>query len=468
MPMLDETDIRGLRAELTGEVILPADQGYDAARSVWNGAIDRRPAVIARCATAADVAQAIGFARGRGLEISVRGGGHNYAGHAVCDGGLMIDLSRMRQVQVLPAERRAVCGGGATWADVDAATQAHGLATVGGFVSHTGIGGLTLGGGLGWLSRKAGLSVDNLLAAEVVTADGEIVRASAGENADLFWALRGGGGNFGVVTSFEYRLHEVGPLVHLGLFFWGVDRGREALRFARDLLATLPADMGLSIIGMSAPPAPFVPEQHRFCPGFALLLVGFGSAEEHGQAAARVRVGMPPLFELVTPIPYTGLQRMFDESASWGLHAYQKALSLDELTDGAVDVFVEHVARKRSPHSLVPVFVLDGAYAAVEDAQTAFGGSRRARFVVNIEGACPTHEGYEAERAWVREFWEALRPHASNAGSYVNFMNEHEEGRVRAAYGPAKYDRLTRIKAAYDPGNLFHHNANIKPAPAPA
>jgi FAD/FMN-containing dehydrogenase len=468
MPKLDETDVRGLRAELAGEVILPADTGYDAARSVWNGAIDRRPAAIARCATAADVVQAIGFARGRGLEISVRGGGHNYAGHAVCDDGLMIDLSRMNAVTVDAAARRAVCGGGATWADVDAATQAHGLATVGGFISHTGIGGLTLGGGLGWLSRKAGLSVDNLLAAEVVTAAGEIVRASDEEDADLFWALRGGGGNFGVVTSFEYRLHEVGPIVHLGLFFWGVDEGREALRFARELLDTLPADMGVSVIGMSAPPAPFVPEQHRFAPGFALLLVGFGAAEEHAEVVGRVRAGMPPLFEMVTPIPYTGLQRMFDESACWGLHAYQKALSLDQLSDGAVDVFVEHLRRRRSPHSVVPIFVLDGAYARVEDDETAFGGSRRARFVVNIEGACPTHEGYEAERVWVRAFWEALRPYASNAGSYVNFMNEQEDHRVRAAYGPAKYDRLARIKAVYDPGNVFHHNANIRPAPAPA
>jgi FAD/FMN-containing dehydrogenase len=298
----------------------------------------------------------------------------------------MIDLSRMNDVTVDPAARRAVCGGGATWGDVDAATQAHGLATVGGFISHTGIGGLTLGGGLGWLSRKAGLSIDNLVAAEVVAADGRIVRASAGENADLFWALRGGGGNCGVVTSFEYRLHEVGPTVHLGLFFWGLDRGHEALRFSRGFVETAPADAGLSVMGLSAPPAPFVPELHHFAPGFALLLVGFGSADEHAAAAERVRAAMPPLFELVTPIPYTGLQRMFDESAFWGLHAYQKALSLDELTDGAIDVFVEHLARKQSPLSLVPVFVLDRAYAAVGDDETAFGGSRRACFVVNIEG----------------------------------------------------------------------------------
>jgi FAD/FMN-containing dehydrogenase len=464
MPQLDERDVRALRAELAGEALLPTDAGYDAARSVWNGAIDRRPALIARCTTAADVAQAIGFGHGRGLEISVRGGGHNYAGFAVCEGGLMIDLSRMNQVTVDPVGRRAVCGGGATWADVDAATQAHGLATVGGFVSHTGIGGLTLGGGIGWLSRKAGLSADNLVAAEVVTADGRILRASADENADLFWALRGGGGNFGVVTSFEYRLYEVGPTVHLGFFFWGVDRGREALRFSRDFVKTVPADMGLLIAGLSAPPAPFVPEQHHLAPGYGLLFVGFGSAEEHAAVAERLRAAMPPLFELVTPIPYAGLQQMFDEGLAWGQHAYEKALYLEDLTDDAIDVLVERFPRRQSPLSLAAVFVMDGAYAAVGADETAFGGDRQARIVFNISGNCPTAELYESERSWVRAFWEALRPHARTGGSYVNYMNEYEEDRVRAAYGPAKYERLARIKAAYDPANVFHLNQNVKPA----
>jgi FAD/FMN-containing dehydrogenase len=468
MPELDERDVSRLRAELAGQLLLPADAGYDAARSVWNGAIDRRPAVIARCATSADVAQAIAFARGRGLEIAVRGGGHNYAGHAVSQGGVMIDLSQMREVTVLPAQRRAVAGGGATWADVDAATQAHGLATPGGFVSHTGIGGLTLGGGLGWLSRKAGLSADNLLGAEVVTADGRVLRASADENADLFWALRGGGGNFGVVTAFEYRLHEVGPMVNFGLFFWGLDRGREALRFSRDFVKTVPADMGLFIAGLSAPPAPFVPEQHHFAPGYALAIVGYGSAEEHAEVANRLRAEMPPLFDLVTPMPFTDLQRTFDGSAPWGLHAYEKALYLDELTDGAIEVFLEHLPRKQSPLSMVPIFVLDGAYAAVGADETAYGGNRQARIVFNIAGHAPTAELYEAERAWVRAFWEALRPHASDGGSYINFMSEPDEDRVRAAYGPAKFDRLARIKATYDPENVFHLNANVKPARAPA
>jgi FAD/FMN-containing dehydrogenase len=374
----------------------------------------------------------------------------------------------MNQVGVDPTARRAVCGGGATWADVDAATQAYGLASVGGFVSHTGIGGLTLGGGIGWMSRKAGLSADNLLAAEVVTADGRTLRASAQAKTDLLWARRGGGGNFGVVTAFEYRLHPVGPTVHLGLFFWGVDRGREALRFSRDFVKTVPADLGLFICGLSAPPAPFVPAPHHHAPGYALLAVGFGSAEEHGEVVARVRAAMPPLFDLVTPIPYVRLKKMFDESLAWGMHAYEKALYLDDLTDGAIDVFVEHFPRRHSPLSLAPVFVMDGAYAAVGVDESAFGGDRRARIVFNISGNSPSAELYERERSWVRAFWEALRPHARSSGSYVNYMNEYEEDRVRAAYGAAKYDRLARIKTVYDPDNVFHLNQNIKPTPAPA
>ena len=406
---------------------------------------------------------AIHFGRSQELEISVRGGGHNFGGYAVCDDGLMIDLSAMREVRIDPVARTAVCGGGATWADLDSAAQAHGLAVTGGFISHTGIGGLTLGGGIGWLSRKIGLSVDNLLAAEVVTADGRVVRASTDQNADLFWALRGGGGNFGVVTTFEYRLHAVGPLVHLGLFFWGADQGREALRHMREFIGTAPDDMGLFIAGMSAPPAPFVPEQHRFAPGFALLAVGFGSAEDHARVVAPLRATVPPLFELVTPIPYTQLQQMFDESAPWGILGYEKALHLEELSDGAIDVIAEQVPRKGSPLSFVPIFVLGGAYARVGEQETAFGGSRAARYVVNIAAVCPTPDLLAADRAWVRGFWDALRPQARGTGSYVNFMAEYEEDRVRAAYGEAKYGRLAHIKAQYDPFNVFHRNVNIKP-----
>ena len=459
-----DISVTTLRDGFGGEVLTPGDPDYESARSIWNGAITRRPAIIARCSSAKDVSAAIRFARAEGLPLSVRGGGHNFAGFALCDGGLMVHLGAMNDVQVMTSERRAICGGGTTWAELDAATQAHGLAVTGGFISHTGVGGLTLGGGMGWLTRKAGLSCDNLLSAQVVTADGQILTASADENPDLFWALRGGGGNFGVVTRFEYRLHEVGPLVNLGLFFWGLDQGAEALRFSRDFLPTLPESTGSLIAALNAPPAPFVPPQYHFATGYALLVAGFGSAEEHARLVAPIREALPPLFELVTPMPYTGLQQMLDAAAPWGIHAYEKALYLDELTDDVIDIMVEHTPRKQSPLSFIPIFDLGGAYNRVGDNDTAWGGSRSARYVFNIAALAETPELLEADTAWVRAYWEALKPHSSNAGGYVNFMSEYQEDRVRAAYGPGKYDRLAEIKAQYDPDNVFRLNANIRPA----
>jgi FAD/FMN-containing dehydrogenase len=455
--------LQAFRDSFGGQVILPGDLEYETARRVWNGDIDRRPALIARCATPVDVAAAIELARQEDLELTVRGGGHNYGGSAVCDDGLMIDLSPMNAVRVDPGARRARCGGGSTWADLDGATQQHGLAVTGGFISHTGVGGLTLGGGMGWLTRKAGLTIDNLVSAQVVTADGRVLTASEAEHPDLFWALRGGGGNFGVVTEFEFALHEVGPLVNLALFFWPPEQGVDALRFSRDFVTRLPDGVGALIAGLSAPPAPFVPEAVRLTPGFALAVASWGSPEEHAALVAPVRDALPPLFELVTPIPYGALQKMFDEGNAWGMHAYEKALYLDDLSDEVIDLFADLLPRKASPLSFVPVFPLDGAYAAVGDDDTAFGGSRSARWAFNISAVAPVSELLVADQAWVRTFWEALRPNASGAGSYVNFMADVEEDRVRAAYG-AKYERLARIKGRYDPGNLFRHNVNIKPA----
>jgi FAD/FMN-containing dehydrogenase len=459
--------VEAFEAAFSGSVLRPGHPEYDTSRSLWNAQIDRRPAVIARCSNAQEVAAAIRFARESGLEIAVRGGGHNYAGNACCDDGLMIDLSANRSVSVDPAARRALCAGGATWADVDAATQEHGLAAPGGFISHTGIGGLTLGGGIGWLTKMAGLSCDNLVSAEVVTADSRIVRASATENPDLFWALRGGSGNFGVVTTFEFALHQVGPMVNLGLFFWGLDRGTEALRFSRDFIKTLPDDVTAFLaVGLSAPPAPFVPEQYHFMPGHALLVMGPGAPEAHATAIQPIRESMSPLFELVTPIPYVALQQMFNESALWGSHGYEKALFLDDLTDAVIEVIGEHIPKKGSPLSFCPAFSLRGAYQKVGDADTAFGGSRSSEYIFNIAATCPppAPELYEAERAWARAFWDALRPHASGSGGYINFLAEEDDDRVRATYGPEKYARLQRVKAEYDPDNVFHLNANIKPA----
>jgi FAD/FMN-containing dehydrogenase len=446
-----------------GTVLVGTDAGYDEARSLWNGDIDRKPAVIAQCTTAEQVATAIGFARAESLEIAVRGGGHNFAGHGCCEGGLMINLAAMNQVTVDPAAKRARCGGGTTWADLDAATQGHGLAVPGGVISHTGVGGLSLGGGIGWLSRKAGLSCDNLVSARVVLADGSIVTASATENPDLHWALRGGGGNFGVVTELEFALHEVGPLVQLGMFFVPVERGVEGVKAIRDALDTLPDDFGRQIVGLNAPPLPFVPEQLHFAPGYMVAVIGWGTPEEHGAAVAPVREALQPAFEMVTPIPYVELQKLIDASAPWGILGYEKAIYLDELTDEAAAVVAEQFARKTSPMSIMPVFMLGGAYAKVAEDATAFGGSRKAKWLFNIAAVALEPGLLATDRAWVRGFFDALVPFSSNSGGYVNFIAEVDDDRVRTAYGAAKYERLSRIKTDYDPDNVFHLNANIKP-----
>jgi FAD/FMN-containing dehydrogenase len=445
-----------------GAVFRPGDRGYDAAVNIWNGAITRRPSVVASCATAAGVATALRFAASHDLEVSVRGGGHNYAGSALTEGGLMVDLTPMKAISVDPAAKRARCGGGVRWAELDAGTQAHGLATPGGFVSTTGVAGLTLGGGLGWLSRTAGLSSDNLVGAEVVTVDGTIRRASADDDADLWWAIRGGGGNFGVVTEFEFALHEIGPMVQLGLFLFEPSDGGDMFRFARDYLIGLPDRYGAFLAGLSAPPAPFIPEAMHFTPKYALAVVGFTDDATHAEVLAPIKQALNPSVELVTPIPYVALQQMFDESAPWGGHAYEKAVYLDRLSDAAIDVILEHEARKVAPLSFLPIFVLGGAYARVPDDSSAFGGRRSVGYVVNISGVTFTADGFDAERQWVRDFWSALVPHADGVGSYVNFMAESEEARVRAAYG-AKYARLAALKQAYDPANLLHLNANIRP-----
>jgi hypothetical protein len=454
-----------LRAVMEGPVIEPGDPGFDDGRRVWNGGIDRRPAVIARCASAADVAAAIGYAREHGLEVAVRGGAHNPAGTAVCGGGLMIDLSLLNHVGVDPGARRATVGGGALLSDVDAATLAHGLAVPAGLVSHTGVGGLTLGGGMGWLTRKYGLSIDNLISAEVVTADGRVRRASASEHPDLFWAIRGGGGNFGVVTSFEFALHEVDPMVQFGLFFWPLDQGREALRLAREITRAMPPEINAVVGALNAPPAPFVPLEHHFAPGYVLLLTGFGSGPEHARLAAQVRQSLPPLFDLVTPMPYVEVQKLLDEANAWGVHAYEKGTYVADLSDPLIEVLTEHVPRKHSPMSLVAFYRLDGAYCRAGDDQTAFSGGRSPRYGVFIVGLAPDAGLLDAERGWVRGLWEALRPHAIGSGDgYINGITDFSDDRLRRSYGPAKYERLARIKTQYDPGNLFHLNANIRPA----
>ncbi|MBV9010580.1 MAG: FAD-binding oxidoreductase [Pseudonocardiales bacterium] len=461
--------IEALRAQLTGRVIDKSDLDYDTACSLWNGAIDHRPAAVARCTGPSDVAATIAFGRERGLQVLVRGGAHGYWATAVPENDLVIDLSDLRGVSVDPGSRRVWCGGGAILADLDAATQRHGLAVPGGVISHIGVSGLALGGGFGWLVHKAGLTVDNLLSAEVVTADGRTLGVSAGKHSDLFWALRGGGGNFGVVTGFEFRLHEVGPLVHLGLFFWGAEHGAEALRLGREVAASLPRDAGLLLAtGLTAPSAPFVPERHHGRLGYALMVTGFSTARRHQRLIAPIREALPPLFELVTSLPYVELQKMFDSVAPWGLHAYGKGLYLQELSDEVIAVLTERIPGKSSPMSLISIFSLGGAFADVAEQETAFGGSRTTRFVLNLTALAPDAESLAPDHAWVDSVWQALAPYAGEPGSSVNSMADYDEKGVQAAYGSAKYQRLARIKARYDPENVFRMNVNIKPAPQPS
>jgi len=459
-------DVAPLRAMVAGAVLEPGDDGYDEARSVWNGDIDRRPAVIVRCTGPDDVAAALQHAQDSGLQVAVRGGGHGYWGAAVPEGGLMIDLSPIRHVVVDPDARRVRVGGGATLGALDAATQEHGLAVPAGTVSHTGVGGLTLGGGWGWLTRVHGLTIDNLESAQVVLADGRCVRASVAEHPDLFWALRGGGGNFGVVTEFEFRLHEVGPMVSLAMLFVEQDRAAHALRTARDAVDgnTLAPTTSAGVACVSAPPAPFVPAEHHFARVAAVILIGFGTPDEHAADVAAVRATLQPAFEMVTPLPYTALQQMLDEGAPWGIRAYTKGLYLDELTDATIEALAERLPQRRSPQSQVLLLPFAGRFGDDPDDATAFGGSRSLRYAIAVEGISSDAEAFTHDRQWVRDTWNALRPAAVHDGAYVNLMAEFEGDSLRDTYGAAKFDRLRAIKAQYDPANVFRHNANIPPA----
>ena len=452
-----------LRKEMRGTVLVPGDGEYDEARKIWNAAIDRRPAVIARCQSAADVSAAITFAAQHGLEIAVRGGAHSTPGKSVVDDGLMIDLSPMNTVAVDPDARRARVGGGALLDQFIAAAQEHGLATPVGLIGHTGVGGLTLGGGMGWLTRKHGLTSDNLVSAQVVTADGQIVRANEEEHSDLFWAIRGGGGNFGVVTEFEFALHPVGPIVQVGLVFWALEQGNEALRLARDMCGSLPAEINVMIGCLNAPAAPFVPEEHQQKPGYALIVVGFGSPDEHDDLLSRIRAALPPLWEFASPMPYLALQQMFDEDNRWGQYDYEKGAFLPELTDSVIDVLTEQFSRKPSPGSHVLIYRVDAGYCAVKDEETAYGGERSPGYYVFMISLCPTLEMLAADRDWVRGVHSALLPEKVQR-AYINASDFDAESDVRVAYGPEKYERLAGIKRIYDPHNLFHLNSNIRPS----
>ena len=456
------TTIPGFR----GELIAPGDPAYDTARAVWNGGVDRHPRLIARCRGSADVVAAVRFARDRGLEITIRGGGHSVAGLAVCDDGMVIDLSTMRAVWVDPVDRRARVQGGALWTDVDRETQVHELATTGGIVGHTGVAGLTLGGGLGFLARKHGLTIDNLLAAEVVTADGAIVRAAADENPDLFWALRGGGGNFGVVTTFEFALHPVGPSVMAGPIFWPAAETTDVLHFYRDFVAEAPDELGTVVRLGTAPPLPAIPEQLRWRPAVAVFSCYVGPLDEAEQVLSPLRRFGTPLIDLLSPTPYADFQCALDEiSYRHGWHYYWKATDLTDLTDDTIAVVADHAYAAGSPRSYAAMFHLGGAIARVPADATAYVG-RHVPHNIIVDAAWLPEEATQhatTEPAWARDFLRALEPH--RAGSvYVNFLDVDDGSRVREAYGDAIYRRLAEVKTSYDPDNTFHRNRNIEPA----
>jgi len=462
-PPTDEA-IGGLRGSILGQVFAPGEAGYDDARAVWNAMIDRRPALIVRAKGADDVATAVDFARTLDLPISIRGGGHNVAGHAVGDGALMIDLSAMRGVRVDPDRRRAWVDGGATWGDVDRATQAHGLATPGGLISDTGVAGLTLSGGIGWLRSRYGLCIDNLMSAQVVTADGRLVHASQDENPDLLWALKGGGGNFGVVTTFEFALHPVGPTVFFGGPVYSIEAGAGPIRFWRDFMADKNDRIGSIIEFSTIPHDPGYPEAAWGKRVYTIGAAYAGDAEE-GEALLQP---LRELGELVTDfsgqMAYTDMQQLFDTVIPFGQHrCYWKSQYLSGLDDELIDLILDGNASPPSPNTLSSIWNFGGATARVAATDTAFG-DRSTPYMFSIDSIWTSPEDDDANIAWTRAFWQRARPYSHGGRIYLNFPGLGEEGEdlLRKTYGD-NFAWLEAIKAKYDPDNVFRYNQNITP-----
>jgi hypothetical protein len=445
-----------------GSVLTAGVAGYEEARRIWNGAIDRRPAVIARGLDHADVVAAIRYAREHDVAIAVRGGGHGVGGAAMVEGGLVIDLSAMRGVYVDPGARRAWVGGGSLWGDVDAATQAHGLATTGGIVTHTGVGGLTLGGGLGWLMRTHGLAIDNLRSVRLVTAEGEALSVSKAEHPELFWALRGGGGNFGVVTSFEFALHPRGPLL-AGPLVWPMEDAPVLLRHYRDYIERAPDELATIVVLRHAPPGVPMPPSIHGRPVCLILTCWTGEHQAGERAIAPLRGFGQPLFDGIAARPYVDLQSALDAGAPHGWHSYWKSCELPALRDETIDLLAEHGRRIESPRSYIIMFHLGGAVSRVPEEATAYS-QRAAVHNVNIDAVWLPAEEERAVREplWARTAYEALAPH--ELGVYVNFLGDEGQERVRSAYGDVKYQQLAEIKAKYDPENVFRLNQNVRPA----
>jgi len=448
-----------LRQQVRGDVIAAEDAGYDEARSVRNRMIDRRPAVVTRPVNAGDVIAAVNFAREGHLPLAIRGGGHSVPGFGTCDDGVVIDMSRMRGVRVNPEKRTARAEGGATWGDFNAATNAFGLATTGGIISTTGVAGLTLGGGIGYLARGYGLSLDNLISADVVTADGKLLIASDKENQDLFWAIRGGGGNFGVVTSFEFRLHPVKD-IYGGPMFFELKYAGDLLRFFRDYIKDAPEAMGAFPAFQIAPPLPFIPEK-RHGDTFALMVACWSGPVAEGEKALKPFHDVAPVFaEHVGPMPYPALNSAFDGLYPPDLQHYWKANFVKELTDDAIAAHVEHGSKVPAMTSTMHIYPINGAVHKVASDDTAFA-YRDANFATVIAGMWPDPAQNKDNIKWVRDYYDATAP-LSEEGGYINFMAEDDQSRIKANY-KGNYNRLVQAKKKYDPDNLFHVNQNIKP-----
>ncbi|HUH59914.1 MAG TPA: FAD-binding oxidoreductase [Candidimonas sp.] len=450
-----------LESGFGGEIFRRGASSYEDARKIWNATVDKHPALIARCSTSQDVVRAVNFARDKGILLAVRGGGHNIAGSAMCDDGIVIDLSAMKAAEVDPATRKVTIEGGATLADMDAATQAHGLATPLGINSTTGVGGLTLGGGFGWLSRKFGMTVDNLESAEVVMADGGMIRASETEYPDLFWALRGGGGNFGIVTRFTFRLHPVGPNLLSGLMVYPISEAKTVLQKYRDFIAEAPDDLSVWAVLRKAPPLPFLPAEVHGQPIVALAILYAGDPENGKKMVEPLRTFGSLLGEHVGVQPYVDWQKTFDPLLAPGARNYWKSHNFARLDDGLFDAVINYIGTLPSPQCEIFFGAIGGATTRKAPDFTAYA-HRDARFVMNVHGRWDDPADDARCIAWAREFFAASAPYASG-GVYVNFLTSDETDRVRSAYGP-NYERLAQIKRKYDPDNLFRTNQNIMPA----
>jgi FAD/FMN-containing dehydrogenase len=460
MTVLPTDKIEQLKHKVKGQIVLPSDPSYNEVREIWNAMINRRPAIVIQCAEASDVPPAIAFARENGLEISIRGAGHNIAGNSVSDNGLMIDFSNMKNVRVDTENKRALVEPGATLGDFDEAVQAHGLATPVGINSTTGIAGLTLGGGFGWLTRKYGMTIDNLISAEVVTADGNKIRVSENENSDLFWAIRGGGGNFGVVTQFEFMLYPVGPEILAGLVVFPFDQAKQVLAKYRDFAESAPEELNVWVVLRQAPPLPFLPEEVHGKEVVVLAIFYGGDVAEGEKLIEPLRHFGDPHGEHIGAQPYLAWQQAFDPLLTPGSRNYWKSHNFIELSDKALDSIIEYAGKLPSPQCEIFIAHLAGAPNRVPTNAMAYG-HRDFKFVLNVHGRWEKVADDETCIAWTREFFNASAPYAS-AGAYVNFMTEEESDRVAAAYG-SNYDRLVEIKKQHDPENVFHLNQNIKP-----